>query len=90
MAMSILTRQILLFKCLKATKDAMNLEKENRLFKMQCARVALLLYIRLGKPMRKHGGYEYCMENKIRDVFSFTTWCMKPQFEKIAINQIIK
>lgn len=78
MAMSILARQIHLFKCLKATKAAMAINKENRRFKMYCARVALLMYIRLGKPMRKHGGFEYCMENKIRDVISFSTWCMKP------------
>ena len=78
LAMRLLLEQIFLYKCLKQTKTAISDEKENRKFKMQCARVALLLFIRLGKPMRKHGGYDYCMINKIRDCFSFTTWFMKP------------
>ena len=73
MSMKRLTLQITMYACLKKIRDMIEKEKANRKFGRQCARVALLMYIKLGKPMRKHGGYEYCIHNKIRNIFtSFT------------------
>jgi hypothetical protein len=86
MAMSIVVRQAGIYQCLVKCKEAIAKEKKNRKFKMQCARVALLLFIRMGKPMRKHGGYFNCMENKVRDCFTFTSLFMKSRFEEIATH----
>lgn len=49
MAMRELSKQILLFRMLQRYKNALNLEKDHRLFKMRSCRMALTMYIKLGK-----------------------------------------
>ena len=56
MAMHDLIQLIILYACLKTIKKALENEKEFRFFRMISCRMALLMYIKLGKPMRMQGG----------------------------------
>ena len=47
------------------------------------------MYIRLGRPMRKHGGYEYCMINKMRNTFTSINMVIRPIIEQNRANFVI-
>lgn len=52
--------------------------------------MALFMYLKLGKPMRKQGGMENTLTNKIRDVFTSQVCLMKPAIEKICVHKVIQ
>jgi hypothetical protein len=87
--MSRLTLQITMYACLKKIRDVIELTKANRKFRMDCARMALRMYIRLGMPMRKHAGYEYCMVNKMRNVFTSFNAVAGAVIQKTRATQVI-
>ena len=48
------------------------------------------MYIRFGRPMRRHGGFEYCMVNKMRDAFTTIDVIIRPLIEERAAGKVLK
>ena len=59
-------------------------EKEHRKMMFHGFKIALFMYIRFGKPMRKAGGIDKLHTNRIRYNFQFISFFRKPEIIKTS------
>lgn len=65
-------------------------EKFDRRFRMQAGKIALLLYVRLGRNQRRCGGIVNTLRNRMRHTLAIGTYMMAPQIEQTCVHQVLK
>jgi hypothetical protein len=80
-ALELMTKQMYLTKFVTQAWFAIKAEQKDRRMKGHAARLSLMMFIKLGRRIKKGGGIKVVMRNKLRDVFTHHCMMIKPKFE---------
>lgn len=64
--------------------------KDFKRFKLHAAKIALLMYVKLGDKQRKSGGLYYLLKNRLRFTIMVHHLATKDKVHRIAVAKILK
>ena len=87
MSMTKMLKQAILLIAVKACWQRYELEKQMRAWRQKAQYIALIMYLKLGRPLRKNGNITRLLTRKIQGAISLCASGMAPYIEQFSAKQ---